>query len=67
MTMIKEELETLRDLEQDIIAAIGYDLETGSHRLNNTASDTFAKEHPELMKAINALSEWVNKQEEMYE
>jgi len=61
--ILNEELETLRDLEQDIIAAIGIDLETGSHHFNNAASEKFAKQYPTLMKAIAALGAWIDKQE----
>ena len=63
--MITEELETLRDLQQDIVAAIGYDLETGHHNGNNAASDEFAKRHPHLLKAMDALDAWITKQEEL--
>jgi predicted transcriptional regulator len=63
--MIKEEIETLRDLEQEIIAAIMADLETGSHFRNNEASKVFSKTYPSLIKAIGALGAWIDKQEEL--
>jgi hypothetical protein len=63
--MIKEEIETLRDLEQDIIAAISADLETGSHNSNNVAHATFAARYPSLMGAVAALGAWIDKQEDL--
>jgi len=65
--MLKEEVETLRDLQQDIVCAISSDLETGSHNWNNQMHQDFAKKYPSLVQAIAALSAWIDKQETWYE
>ncbi len=62
--MTETELEKLRDLEQGIIVAIGADLETGSHHLNNTAHAEFARRFPSVMDAVAALGAWINSHED---
>ena len=64
--MLTEEIDTLRDLHQDILQGLNSDLETGSHHFNNAASDEFVKKYPDLMKAIRALDTWIEKQEELW-
>ena len=63
--MITEELETLRDLQQDIVLAISHDLETGHHQGNNALSEAFAKRYRHLMQSLDALDAWITKQEDL--
>lgn len=41
--------------EQDLIEAIGADLELGTHEGNNAASEKFTKDFPRTIEAMKAL------------
>lgn len=54
--------EKLEDAHDDIVQALGADLETGSHHFNNTAHARFAKEYPRLVEAINKMGKLLSEQ-----
>lgn len=49
----------VHDLMQEVYQALSSDLETGSHHLNNEASETFGKKYPALCAALTQLASYI--------
>ena len=57
---MKARINQLRDLLQDTIQSLNYDLETGSHHMNNAAAEAFAKRYPAFSKDLEKLGAAIN-------